>query len=77
MRPSLSPHRIRQQAPSETLICPFAFPISLNPTLKHRASCVALAEKDNKNRSHAPRGTEPQAWANTNDNDNSNNQIHK
>ena len=33
------------RVPSETFIYPFTFPIKYNPSLKHRALCVALAEK--------------------------------
>ena len=32
------------RVPSDILVCPFTFLIKYNPILKHRASCVALAE---------------------------------
>ena len=39
---------VGDRVPSENLICPFAFPIEHNPLLKHRTSCVDLAEEKYK-----------------------------
>ena len=37
----------KRRVTSETLMCPSTSPSEQNPILKHRASCVALAERTN------------------------------